>query len=152
AVLHPRRLQPEAERVRRLADARLRRRGLRDAQAPLPAGARDPGADPRSDDGALAAHHARDLGGRFQRVSGAADRAGAAGARRRGDRVRRPEAQGGRADACGRGGLNGLIKGGMAMRKLLWAAAAGFAASVSVAAAAAEYPSKPINLLVAYGA
>jgi tripartite-type tricarboxylate transporter receptor subunit TctC len=38
------------------------------------------------------------------------------------------------------------------MRKLLWAAAVGLAASCGSAAWAAEYPSKPIELMVAYGA
>src|SRR3546814_819749 len=38
------------------------------------------------------------------------------------------------------------------MRKLLWAAAVGLAASFAGPASAADYPSKPINLMVAYGA
>ena len=85
-LLRDRRLRAEAEPVRRLGHAGLRRPGLPPAQARLPARAGHPGADPRTDDGEVAAHDARDLGRQLRHLPRPA--AGARAAGHSGDRAR----------------------------------------------------------------
>ena len=151
ALLHHRRLQPAAERVRYRRDDRVRHHRLRHAQdrhADRAPGARlDSRAVPRE----IAAHLARDVGRRLLDLPHPA-----AVPRAAGDLSRRPRRLGA-APGAGRGARDEVrrrqaTQGGMNMLRRITAAigAASMLMTVAGGAVAQDYPNRPIQLMVAF--